>query len=199
MWIEHRVLQSKAPAERDSYGNCYYACRFCNSARQARALTNAAGQRLLDPCADAWADHFEDRQDQLRPLDDDARYTHEAYDLDDPRKRQFRKDRRERIDEALRELAEVPALIDRLHARAEVVARSERSGLLDLAKVLTGNLRKAKDQLRRYRAIPSDRDDACRCSPMPALGLPAFLEPQCEEVALWNGAAEPLALRRTHP
>src|SRR5437868_5698501 len=50
--IEHRLPQShdESGGSINDYGNCFYACRFCNRARGVEALVDTDGRRLLDPC-----------------------------------------------------------------------------------------------------------------------------------------------------
>ncbi len=190
-WIEHRILRSDVPARADDYGNCYYACRFCNQARGTAALEDADGRRLLDPCADAWGRHLEVDGDCLRPLDDDALYTHETYDLDDPRKRRARRARTAAIDTARKTLTEAPRLVRRLLELAETAAVEDRSALLDAAQNLSARVRDAGWQLERYRVVPADAPTSCRCGTAAALSLPTFLAGQCEDGEPPQGRCRP--------
>jgi hypothetical protein len=111
--IEHRILRSVDHALENEYANCYYACRFCNGARSTRAVTSPNGHRLLDPCADVWADHFIAAGDRLLPRegDADAAYTHETYNIDDRRRQVRRRARAETLDEAFADLRDMPPRI----------------------------------------------------------------------------------------
>ena len=180
-WIEHRLLRSVDPLRARDYANCYYACRFCNTARGTAPLEDADGRRVLDPCADAGGHHLMVHGDGLRPLDDDARYTHETYDLDDPRKRLARRSRTAAIDTARKTLSKAPRLISRLLELAETAAAKDRAAILDAAQARSATVRAARRQLERYRAIPADAPTSCRCGTLAAHSLPAFLAEQCED------------------
>src|SRR5215210_7160639 len=64
MTIEHflPVSAGKTPVEAETlandYGNCFYACRYCNGARIAAPVVDLRGRRLLNPCTHAWSEHF---------------------------------------------------------------------------------------------------------------------------------------------
>ncbi len=182
IWVEHRVLQSVDRSRADDYANCYFSCRFCNGARGSHPLEDAAGRRLLDPCVDAWGEHLEAEGDRLRARDDDARYTHETYDLDDPRKRQARRNRWSAIDSAHKALAEARPLVGRLLELARTVAADDRAAVIDAAEALSGTFREARRQLERYRAVPRDAPDTCRCETGAARCLPPFLAAQCDDM-----------------
>ena len=177
MTIEHHVAQSADPTLIDTYRNCFYACRYCNRARWIVPVARA-GQRLLEPCSVAWADHFVVMGDELHPRDGDmdAVHTHAVYGIDAPRKVTYREARRRRLDEAYTAVREIPEEIDRLLARARQQAEAGRSELLRIAERLRRALDDARETLARYRAIPVDRDDACRCNAVHE--LPAFLARQ---------------------
>ena len=99
MWIEHFELVSVADDRINDYGNCLYACRFCNSSRYV-TRTNDDGRSLLDPCSQIWSERFSlDEDDRLLPAeaDPDACYTFETYDINDSRKVRLRRLRRERL------------------------------------------------------------------------------------------------------
>ena len=178
MSIEHHVLQSADPGRADDYDNCFYACRFCNTARGILPNTNDLGASLLEPCSQVWGDHFRSRWARLEAMagDASAEYTHLAYDLDDPRKQQIRRNRRRLVREALRVLAETPQRIRGL--LAEAVTVTNPAPLIQAAKELRRHARNAGRDLVRYRAVPTSAEDPCQCGPGAVLALPDFLASQ---------------------
>lgn len=184
-WIEHQQLRSSEAGrfKQDTYDNCFYACRFCNSARGTQPSEDAHGIRLLDPCRSAWADRFTRVDDRLEAHADDAdaARTHRAYDLDDPRKRAMRSTRDDVLTEALRAVRECPAQIDLLLRRAEAPGE-RRTELLHAAASLRTLLNRARRDLQRFAAIPDDADATCRCTIPSACTLPAFLAGQLLDV-----------------
>ncbi len=185
--IEHLRLQSRAPRLRDAYENCYYACCWCNTARSDAPNHDRAGRTLLEPCQSSWADHFtldtSEGDVRLRPLagDADADYTHETYDMDDPRKRAVRRSRARAVDEALRTLRDCAALRTQLSAVAGRVDLDAAQVVASAAIELRRQERNALYQLERFRAVPTDCDDACRCSTSKHCSLPRFLVAQCAD------------------
>jgi len=170
-WIEHRELRGHRADLVHVYSNCLWSCRFCNGARADRPC-ESHGATLLSPTEVAWADHFRLEAGNLLPLSDDAdaRYTHETYDLDDPRKVALRRDRAARARELERAFAELPPLLDRLLERA---AAGDRDCLL-AAHEVQRVLRRASEDVSRMRVIPADAPTACRCD---AAGtLPAWAQ-----------------------
>jgi hypothetical protein len=163
--VEHYWLRSTRPDAEDEYHNCFYACRFCNTARGTRP-TEKGSARLLNPCLTAWADHFSAQEaGALAPRDGDpdASYTAATYDLNDPRRVRVRLDRRQAIAEALRIVQGAPPLVDDLLAavaRAHIV---DRPALLAAAEELTVSRARAIDLLRQFALIPPDADSGCRC------------------------------------
>jgi hypothetical protein len=96
--IEHFVPVSSEEGEDkvNDYENCFYVCRFCNKSRSNSPIIDSEGQRLLNPCVEIWADHFlPTEDDRLNPLDSNAVYTAKIYDLNDPRRMELRRWRRE--------------------------------------------------------------------------------------------------------
>ncbi len=164
--VEHFQPRSVEPARENDYANCYYACSLCNWSRSNLPALES-GRRLLDPMCDAWADHYVAAGDMLAPRegDRDGHYTHQAYDLDDPRKVAMRRDRRENIEYCLRILRGAPerrqALVQILrtpnsdpdHARKAV----DILATLDLAS------ENARRDLMSWMAVPSDHPHRCRC------------------------------------
>lgn len=179
--IEHRVTRSSAPAQEDVYGNCYYACRFCNGARGAQP-SESNGRRLLDPCADSWRAHFNIEDDAFVAVDADvnAEYTLAAYDLADPRKRACRAARRQTIQSALNIIRETPRVVERLERAASRQSGRDRVFLLQAAHDYRQARQRALEQLLRYQLIPEDAL-SCRCGRHGS--LPAFLKAQLVEVS----------------
>jgi hypothetical protein len=182
MSIEHHLPQShdRAGAHADEYANCFYACRFCNRARGALPVVDAHERRLLDPCRDAWGDHFIAIDDRLAPCanDGDAAYTHRAYDLDDPRKQQMRRTRREVLEEAFSLLEGGPPRLLRLLDIAAQAPAPYRAELLDAAQRLRELMTRARRDVERFSAVPADADPRCRCATTEACVLPPFLDAQ---------------------
>ncbi len=183
MTVEHRIPQSRDPSLRNTYPNCYYACRFCNISRSNYPTLKPSGERLLDPTVDSWNRHFEWQGTRLRPKEGDASaaYTHDAYDIDDPRKRTIRQFRLELYADRLRIVKEAPAKIDRLleladRCREEDPERSDE--LIEAAHLLHIAQRNALAELSRYAAIPSDAPGSCNCRSLRHHSLPEALQKQ---------------------
>ncbi|MBI5368597.1 MAG: hypothetical protein HZA54_16295 [Planctomycetes bacterium] len=166
--VEHHVPRQADRARINDYGNCLYACRYCNRAR-GLAPRGVEGATLLDPSAQAWGDHFRAEGDRLAPAvgDPDAAYTHRSYDLDDPRKLEMRRWRRELIDERLRFLEAVPALMEALTRSAQRAFEAKDTGAavdyLNQVRELARHAEGCAGELRRFAAIPRDHDAECRC------------------------------------
>jgi 5-methylcytosine-specific restriction endonuclease McrA len=166
---EHFLPQSSHPQFADTYTNCYYSCRECNLARKTKLNVARDGARLLDPCQAAWVAHFVlTRNDVLRPRvgDRDAAYTESAYELNSDNKIERRIFRRERIQEALRELivleregwsfeGKVAAL-----GNEELLSNDERD---DLA-IARWRTERRIAELARFPLIPQDAPGSCQCS-----------------------------------
>ena len=161
--IEHRVPQTD-PIDgarlKDVYSNCYYACRFCNRARSTRPIVNAEGRRLLDPCVNAWTEHFFREGHEFLPLDRDAEYTREAYDINDARKVTRREEREDTIRTAMEAVAEVPQVLARLTLLAAKAPDPEVAKEMKLQAEL---LRRAGRDLKRYATPPDDKPLTCSC------------------------------------
>lgn len=171
-WIEHHVPKSHEEGGRNQYENCFYSCRFCNSAHGALPVTDAEGRRLLDPCRVAWRDFFELRGDELQPRDEgDAAYTYLTYDLDDLRKVTLRRKRRETLTEVYGYLSKGRDLHDRVLERARDDADPS---LVDLAREMWGLFEQAAGQRERFAAIPAGAP-SCPCGPS---SLPETLSEQ---------------------
>lgn len=181
-WIEHVVPQSVDSTKAGEYENCRYSCRLCNGARRARPNVSEANERLLDPHATPWARHFllDDSSLKARAGDVDATYTAATYQLDDPRKSQMRRHRRDTLSAALEVVAHHPGLERRLLEYATVETQpAKRALLLESVQHLALLRRQAMADLTRFAAVPSDAED-CSCDEPEA--LPEWLECQLVEV-----------------
>jgi hypothetical protein len=178
--VEHFVPVS-ARGKINHYENCFYACCLCNRARSSLSQIDPQGFRLLHPCGHTWASHFEASQDdRLLPVqgDGDAQYTHRTYDLDDPRKVEARRVRRERISESLRILMEGPEILESLVRRLDAEPLGRGFDLERAINHLRQSIEGAEKSLRRYVAVPVDADRICRCGRNDHHRLPAGLADQ---------------------
>jgi len=174
--VEHYIPVSEAPEKENDYSNCYYACRFCNIARGSRPVHDGR-QRLLDPCRDAWADHFVLHDDQILPRDTspDAAYTHQAFDLDDERKVTMRRSRRETITECLA----IVTRHDTLQSQLLLRLSQERDPLLsELSEELWEKFLWAWQDLVRFAPVPASADPVCSCGDSLHHTLPPALQSQ---------------------
>lgn len=167
--VEHLVLQKDDPARANDYSNCYYACRFCNGAR-GKQPHRRDSVRLLDPCADAWADHFILHGFQLVPREgnQNAVYTQRVYQLNDPRKLEMREERANIFHEEPKLLAEART------AEKELVSlwrTLRKPALLTAAKILRRRIREAEERLARLQPVPKDDPErpCCQVNPRPEL------------------------------
>lgn len=164
--IEHIEPQSRAPQLSNRYDNCAYACRYCNTARRDQPTVHPSGARLLHPWRDVWGEYFELRDDHLVPRAEspgvrDAEYTAHVYRLNDPRRVELRRQRRELIADRI---ALFQYDIAVLRAQAGLQAHAEdRVHLLALAQRLQQERRKARHELRWRQALPPDKPGSCRC------------------------------------
>lgn len=161
--IEHFVTKEREPLLANEYSNCFYACRYCNRDRGRKPNRDAAGRRLLNPCADLWADYFVREGDSLKPRSNqpDAKYTHEVYKLDLPAKIRARTLRKKKILDYEKALYEIPGLIDEL--RRAGVDRGDST--LIRAAALLGEKRRdtIRDILEHLTVIPHDAEHPCSC------------------------------------
>ncbi len=174
------------PEHRGDYENCLYACRFCNRSRSVTPILKD-GARLLDPTADAWADHFAAAGDLLAPAaeDADATFTHRTYELDDPRKVVRRRARRELVSDRLALFRFLGGEIETLLNLAAVLRTRNVEAFgeaLREIRQLWREARRALEDLARFSAIPSDAPGTCRCPSPVRFQLPPALEAQALEI-----------------
>ncbi len=177
--------QSAAESLANDYQNCFYACRYCNGARSTTPSTDGQGRKLLNPCAHRWTEHFSVSDDDRllpRPGDADAEYTSEAYDLNEARKLEMRRSRRERVEESLALLNRGPDLLDALIARSASQPGIRSVEILAAAENLRRSMLNAERELMRHAAIPADADSRCRCGHQVHHSLPAVLDHQMLEI-----------------
>jgi hypothetical protein len=192
MTIEHfsPVSTARTPAEVEAllndYRNCFYACRYCNGSRNDAPEVDRRGRKLLNPFSDVWGEHFILSDDgRLLPVpgDLDAEYTVEIYDLNDARKLEMRRARRERVDESLALIDQGPGLLDVLLANSMDLGPGARSAeLLRAAESLRKAMLSAEQSLTRHAAIPEDADSECRCGHGDHHSLPPALEEQTIDI-----------------
>ncbi|MDI7269246.1 MAG: hypothetical protein QME96_14750 [Myxococcota bacterium] len=183
-WVEHRIPQDDDPDLADAYSNCYWSCGKCNGPRKKTPVTGPEGERLLDPCRDAWAEHFRMDGDHLVPLDADAdaAYTWEAYRIDAPLKVAVRAKRRKALGRAL-DLLDLGARQRKDALRtAETTAPDERPHAIERAESFRSAMLMAREIVLRYAPIPPSAPSACRCSGAAPMTLPDWLERQLCEV-----------------
>ena len=165
-WVEHFEPQSTHPSLKDIYENCFYACRFCNRARGTKPVQDDNGVRLLNPCEDAWADHFKVVDDSLIPTGARAIRTELAYRINADRNVRVRRKRREVITTRTQMLVDIAARVKKLSAlsmstNTEPDVRAMAVGWLrDLAAARAA----AIQDLRRYINPPADRPRTCACN-----------------------------------
>jgi hypothetical protein len=163
--VEHGIPQGADRNRINDYSNCLYSCRYCNGARASRPRSSE-GRSLLDPTMTAWGDHFLRSGDQLLPRegDLDAVYTHEVYDMDDPRKVDLRRMRRELIADRLELLQRFPDDLEWLLSEAEASPPSRARQALDLARRLRRGANLAREELKGFAVVPADAPKVCRCN-----------------------------------
>ncbi len=182
MWIEHHVARSRNPQLADEYTNCFYSCLFCNQARSNRPEIER-DRRLLDPCTEAWADHFDLVEFSLQPKTPSAEYTASTYDLNEARRLLVRQNRHDAVSESLHVIKRGPALVKDLLALAGLVQWGDRDALLEGAEHLRATIELATRQLIRLQAIPAGADTRCGCS-HENVELPPFLSDQVLDVSV---------------
>ncbi len=180
--VEHFVPVSDDEEGTNDYLNCFYICQYCNQDRgTAKTINPEDGSRLLNPCSAVWEGHFKVVEDRLRPVDggDDAEYTHAAYDLDDPRKVEMRRYRRETVEACLTLIERGQPVLERLLDRA---LDTQDPILIDEAKIIEEAIRRAWLELERFKAIPQDARDSCACQNERLCVAPRALQEQTIEI-----------------
>ncbi len=166
--VEHIDTQVDSPSKRTAYENCIYVCRECNLSRHTRPLRRADGARLLNPASDVWNHHFDVMGDHLvaRPSDNDAQYTHSAYDIDADKKVYIRGMRQKKMEENLNLVRTGPEKYRFLRELAENLQESgrvsESEEVRNAAQLLYQSIWRAWESLQRYNILPQDRKE-CRC------------------------------------
>ena len=160
--IEHFVPVSRSEKSRNQFENCYYCCRFCNQSRGPAPVVGRSGERLLNPCETEWAERFQQCEDRFEPRegDADAAYTLAVYRLNDLRKVEMRRFRRETISECRALLEGGRVLLERLLDRAMEEGNPE---LVEEAGVLADAMRRARRDLEVFAAVPLDAEIPCAC------------------------------------
>lgn len=178
--VEHVLPQSTNKGKASKYGNCVLACRSCNTARRDKSV-HRNGAKLLDPTTVPWGSHFLAEDDCLKPLtgDKDAKYTHEAYRIDDSLKVDCRAERRNRICQCVDVLQRFPDVIAYLTSRArEKASPAEVSEVLQHIEKLEKHMENAKHDLEKLAAIPRDHARECACGTSEHHSLPDWLDAQ---------------------
>lgn len=182
--IEHILPQSSHKNEKTVYTNCVYCCQMCNRARSNKpSVEKPGGRKLLNPTQVAWSQHFYSSADKLlpNPVDSDAKYTHEAYNINDPRKVSLRKTRRVVIQNHLAFIKSDPdskiALLIRT-ARNPSLTQSERENLVRAAHDLRRYRDRVYEDLRTYAGEPADAPKRCRCNVTTYHVIPQVLKSQ---------------------
>lgn len=184
-WIEHFQPASLNVENVNEYGNCFYTCPFCNRSRGTAPTVDGKGRKLINPCSHAWAERFSLSDGRLFPdtTDPDAVYTAKVYDLNDPRKVERRRLRRERLEEWLRLLREGPWHVQSLIALSEKTSLAEAVVLVNTALSLRSQIFRAFFEIQRYAAVPRDSDNVCLCGGDEHHRLPEWLANQTQEIA----------------
>lgn len=186
--IEHWIPISSDPGRAGDYKNCFYICRYCNRARSAAPIAVEGGEgRLLSPCSDIWQESFSLAGDELEPRRDDtaAAYTLATYDLNDPRKTARRRRRRKVIRARLAFIEQAERARERL---LEKGIRNREPELVDLAGLLEQALRRAWQDLERFRVVPADAQCPCACGDEELCEIPDVLREQIQEVVRESGS-----------
>jgi hypothetical protein len=176
--IEHFKRQKTHPRDILNYENCFYICIYCNRDRGIKPhLTGTKDKKLLNPCDNTWANHFELQDHHLNTKSDDVdgNYTLDTYNLNNPIKVKLRKIRQKKLTQLLK----ISALFHRLLLRIE----EGESELLEDAREVQKVLRDMRlDVIEQYEVIPADVPRSCRCEATPAYQLPVQMEDQVQRL-----------------
>ena len=173
--IEHRELKKDRADLIGDYENVIYACAKCNDARKTWPLQATGGSRLLDPCQDAWCEHFRLEADELVPTTPHGQYTKVAYDLNSETKVSLRIERRETLCAAREVLRDAPDLLEELREGLADLPAEKQPSRIRMMEMLSTQIRRASQTLEKYRAIPQDHDDSCRCDHSEHHTLPSWM------------------------
>lgn len=174
--VEHFLPVSQDPAGTNVYENCFLSCRFCNGSRGAQLNVDPqVGSSLINPCTHTWKDHFRLERDELLPADGDgdASYTHDTYDINEPRRIKMRQRRRETISEALRMIDKGREIHDLLIEKAEADSDPD---LVRCALSIGEAIKNAWRNLSFYKLIPTDAEDCCRCRDKSRCRIPTVIK-----------------------
>ncbi len=180
--IEHFVPASHDEEGTNDYINCYYICLFCNQDRRAiPTIEPKEGSRLLNPCDDVWAERFVVDGDALKPRRGgrDAAYTSAVYDLNDPRKIEMRRFRRETIRDCMSLIERGEAVLNRLLDRA---LEANDPALVEEAKLIEDALRRAWQELEAFKVVPRDVRRTCPCDGENLYTVPQALQEQTIDI-----------------
>lgn len=187
--IEHYVLKGtpEGKALRDTYTNCFIACKQCNDARGGRPHDDPeAGRRLLNPMRGVWSEHFVLEDHHLRAVDDgcpSAAYTLEAYRPNAGPKVFRRRFRAQQMGLLRAEIQRADAEYEAIAVEIAKPARTETDrARADWLREKRFELRRAKELarelMRRHAAIPTGSQRDCRCADAELCTLPHWLEVQ---------------------
>ncbi|MCA9138062.1 MAG: HNH endonuclease [Planctomycetales bacterium] len=160
--IEHIVPQSADEGLRNTYTNCVYICRFCNTARSNLPVIGQQAT-LLNPTSTAWGTNFELDNEQLKPLNEDAAYTEQSYDINDPRKKLLKRERMRVYDDhfpLIDKADDILELIDLARQQTDIEAKKL---LLDAAESQRLATLHAIADLKTYSIKPCDAPTKCSC------------------------------------
>lgn len=185
--IEHLTPQVIDPLQRNVYANCAYACRQCNTSRRATPAVDIDGSRLLNPAADAFAEHIDTSLPVFAARTASGAYTIATYDINAPEKVAFRECRAGAIQKRLDQIKSSPEFEARLLAiladPESKVPEQHKLTILDTAAKLRADRLAAVRDLYTFDPIPLDAPLWCRCGRAAKVRtLPSYLEAQLIEI-----------------
>ena len=163
--IEHFYPRAKFQSLENNYDNCFYICRYCNGPRNAKPNVAKDGRELLNPCDEAWSEHFEYVSDEYRlvPKNPDAEYTDECYKLNTPRKVKSREHRFQVISERAETILSAPARVKALRDLMLKLTGEDRKTILAQLLRERRAIQGARQDLERYLKVPADAPLTCNC------------------------------------
>ncbi len=126
-----------------------------------------------------WGDAFVLDGDRLRDHNPNAAYTRGVYDLNDPRKVKMRRRRRTTIREALDLIKRGPSTRDHLLEKAAETGDPE---LVEAARLIEKNLKKAWQDLKLFQVVPQDARSSCACDDEERCAVPQVLSEQAIDI-----------------